>query len=136
MIDAKGCAGGTLRVVDGRGLVEKADGTNIPQPWLDDAKYYSRAGVPYRLTEGKAGWSVFVVPDAVSFDESLSNARAVAKSGTFTNLAEVFSGALDELLPPTQLPVDPADVERLLAYVYALNPTRRDPSGEVAGGPE
>lgn len=44
LVDAKGVGEGVLRLVDGVGCLERKDGTYTAQPWMDDAKAYSRAG--------------------------------------------------------------------------------------------
>lgn len=119
MVDAKGCAAGVLRVSDGHGQVLKDDGTEVPQLWLDDAKSYARAGVPYRLTDGKAGVNVFVVPDSVKWDPDLvDEARAFSRSGAIVDVSGVRGGDLSLLFPPGQSPADDADVERLRKYLY------------------
>jgi hypothetical protein len=122
MIDAKGCGAGSLRVHAGKGVLVRGDGTHASQPWMDDRTAYSRAGIPFRLTEGKAGLAVWVVPQATAYsDPSVVQARFLTRCGqcTVLNDAEVRAGELDALLPPPADSADPRDVERLLAYVSA-----------------
>ncbi len=135
MVDAKGCAAGALRVRDGHGHVAKEDGTEVAQPWLDDVKAYARAGVPYRLTEGKTGVNVFAVPDSVGWEPGLMDeAPAFARGGGIADVSGLRKGDLDELFPPGQLPASDADVERLRAHVYALNPSLRTSGGDADRG--
>lgn len=79
MIDAKGCGAGSLRVESGKGMLVRPDGSCVPRPWMDNRRAYARAGVPYRLTEGKGGVAVWVLPQATAYDHpSVARARFLA----------------------------------------------------------
>jgi hypothetical protein len=118
MIDAKGCGAGSLQVRAGKGVLVRGDSAQVPQPWMDDCSAYSRAGVPYRLTEGKAGIPVWVVPEATAYSHpSFRRARFLTRAGCVLNDAEVRAGELDACLPIPADPADPRDVQRLRAYV-------------------
>ena len=66
LVDAKGTAAGTLTTDSvGKGVLIQADGSKRPEPWLDNTRTRSAAGVLVRLT-GLRGWPVWVVPTARS----------------------------------------------------------------------
>lgn len=122
MLDAKGCGAGSLRVEEGAGVLVASDGRRTPQPWMDERTAYSRAGVPYRLTNGKGGVAIWVLPSHTAFDEpSVLNAKFLTTGGRMTVLhdTELAAGALDELLPAPALPADPRDIDRLRGHVSA-----------------
>jgi nuclease-like protein len=122
MIDAKGCGAGSLQVHDGKGVLMRDDGTSTPQPWMDDRTAYSRAGVPYRLTEGKGGAAVWVLPRVTTYDHpSFQRARFLSRGGHFYILhdAELADGELDAALPASGKPAEPRDVERLSVHLSA-----------------
>lgn len=133
MIDAKGCGAGSLQVHDGKGVLVREDGSRSPQPWMDDRKAYSRAGVPFRLTEGKGGVAIWVVPQATAYDHpSFPTARFLAHRNArlgVLNDAEVAAGELDAELPVPAAPADPRDVDRLHSYVSASDVLYRLGSG-------
>ncbi|WP_074352773.1 hypothetical protein [Mycobacteroides abscessus] len=120
MIDAKGCGAGTLGVdEDGNGILTDAAGNVRPQPWMDDLHSYSRAGVPFRLTGGKGGVPVWVLPDETGYDASIAGARFVQKEATVLSLTELAQGALDQLWP-LEAPApeaDPRDIARLRRHL-------------------
>jgi hypothetical protein len=51
------------------------DGSRASQPWMDNRYAYSRAGVPYRLTGGKAGVAIGVLPQATAYDHPVWRGR-------------------------------------------------------------
>ncbi|WP_158303096.1 nuclease-related domain-containing protein [Prauserella endophytica] len=123
MIDAKGCGAGSLRVEAGKGVLVRSDGSRSPQPWMDDQHAYSHAGVPFRLTNGKGGAAIWVVPHETSYDHpSVPRARFLSRKGAemcLLNDSEIAAGALDEVLPSPAQPVDLRDVDRLHPHVSA-----------------
>lgn len=123
MIDAKGCGAGVLQVHQGEGVLVREDGSRSPQPWMDDRKAYSRAGIPFRLTEGKGGVAVWVVPQATAYDHpSFLTARFLSRKNSrlsVLNDAEVAAGELGAWLPVPAATADPRDVDRLHSYVSA-----------------
>lgn len=120
MIDAKGCGAGSLQVRHGKGVLVREDGSCVSQPWMDERTAYSRAGVPFRLTGGKRGAGVWVVPEATIYDHpSVHQARFVSCGGCVLHDAEVASGELDALLPAPAASANPLDVERVERYVSA-----------------
>jgi hypothetical protein len=119
LADAKGTAAGILTTdARGRGLLIQADGAERSQPWLDNTKMNSAAGILLRLT-GLQGWPVWVVPDATRYDPEVLKARAFRYGGTICTISEVYSGSLDEVLPVPQPPADPLAVAALARYVTA-----------------
>jgi hypothetical protein len=119
MIDAKGCGAGILRLgTDGRGVLVDPQGGIHPQPWMDNRSAYAPSGALFRLTRGKPGVPVWVVPDATAYDEqTVGRATFLSRGGTILRLSEVIAGELDQLLPVGQLPAEPADVARLVRHV-------------------
>ncbi|HZE16337.1 MAG TPA: hypothetical protein VE197_11830, partial [Mycobacterium sp.] len=92
MIDAKGCGAGTLQTNErGKGILVDPAGKIRPQPWMDDAHSYSRAGIPYRLTEGKPGWLVWVLPETIQYDRSVLKARFIQRTGSVLTIDELES---------------------------------------------
>ena len=122
MIDAKGCGAGRLTIDrHGKGILIDTAGTARPQPWMDDLHSYSRAGIVYRLTSGKAGEAVWVLPDETQYDDTIAEARFAQRGGTVLSLTELGDGALDELAPlafPAP-PASPADIARLCRHLSA-----------------
>lgn len=134
MLDAKGCGAGTLKVDgQGKGILIDTAGNIRPQPWMDDLHSYSRAGIAYRLTGGKPGAAVWVVPEETDYDESIAEARFAERGATILNIKELAEGALDELeplvFPATE--ADSRDIDRLRRHVavdqypIAVSPRRR-----------
>lgn len=127
MIDSKGCGVGGLRVEAGKGVLVKPDGGRSAEPWMDDRHAYSRAGIPYRLTEGKGGTAIWVLPQATGYDHpTVTRARFLAdrpdggRDGMcLLHDTEIAAGALDELLPVPAVPANPRDVQRLHRHVSA-----------------
>lgn len=79
----------------------------------------SAAGVLFRLT-GLCGWPVWALPDVTTLDfPALVKARAFKGNGTVTQISDVYSGSLDEVMPVPQPPADPAAVATLVRYVTA-----------------
>ncbi|MCP3801994.1 hypothetical protein NLX83_22265 [Allokutzneria sp. A3M-2-11 16] len=74
---------------------------------MDDRKAYSRAGVPFRLTD-KGGIAVWVVPDTTAYDHpSFPTARFLSHHNArlcVLNDAEVAAAELDEWLPELAAP--------------------------------
>src|SRR5512143_2755257 len=95
LIDAKGCGSGHLQVLNGKGVLVH-DGTVIPQPWMDETKAYARAGALVRLTAGKPGFLVWVVPDGTEYGSSITRARFLAKGGCVLSPSDIVAGVLDE----------------------------------------
>ncbi|MGH3713377.1 MAG: nuclease-related domain-containing protein [Micromonosporaceae bacterium] len=123
MIDAKGCGAGVLGVDEaGRGVLVRADGSAQPQPWMDHARFYSLAGALFRLTSGKRGHPVWVVPDDTRYDQSIGNAAFLRRGGTIANIGEIRAGALDPRLPAPQAVAEPGDVARLLSHLCVASP--------------
>ena len=117
LVDAKGTAPGTLTTDSaGRGVLIEPDGSRRPEPWLDNTKMRSAAGVLVRLT-GLRGWPVWVVPDATEHDPGVLKARAFAPGGAICTIGDVYSGSLDEVLAVPQSPADPAAVAALARYL-------------------
>ncbi len=118
LIDAKGCGAGVLGTDDeGRGQLIAPNGERVAQPWMDTSRSYSQAGAAYRLTDGRKGQLVWVVPAETVIDEtSAARARIFEKSGTLCDLGEVVSGALTTMLPEPA-PVDPQVLERLNGHL-------------------
>jgi hypothetical protein len=117
LVDAKGTGGGTLTIdARGRGVLVQADGAERPEPWLDNSKMYSAAGVLMRLT-GHRGCAVWVVPDATRLDPGVLKARAFRYGGTICSISEVRNGRLAERFPVPQPPADPEVVTALARYV-------------------
>ena len=134
MIDAKGCGAGDLQVHDGKGVLVREDGTRTPQPWMDDRAAYSRAGIPYRLTEGKPGSAVWVLPRATTYGHpSVHKARFLSRGVIYIlHDAEVAAGELDTALPPSERSADPRDVARLSAHLSCPGIFRRiGPHGDL-----
>jgi hypothetical protein len=117
VIDAKGTAAGTLTIgAGGRGVLIGEDGTERPEPWLDNAKMHSAAGVLVRLT-ALPGWPVWVVPDLTKPDPAVLKARAFRYGGSICSIGEVYDGLLDRQLRPPQPPADPDVVAALARYL-------------------
>ncbi|WP_410583744.1 hypothetical protein [Amycolatopsis sp. lyj-108] len=135
LIDAKGCGAGSLQVGRGKGVLGRADRSRSSQPWMDDRKAYSRAGVPFRLTEGKGGVAIWVVPQATTYcHPSFPTARFLAHQNArlgLLNGAEVAAGELDAELSVPATPADPLDVDRLHSYVSAPDVLYRLDSGSA-----
>ena len=95
MVNAKDCGSGTLGTDSrGRGVLMHADGTLTPQPWLDDCRSYSHAGVLTRLT-GLKGCLVWVVPDGTSTTHpSAERARCLRYTGMIMTVGELLAGEL------------------------------------------
>ena len=120
LIDAKGTAAGTLTTDSaGKGALIHSDGSSRPEPWLDNTKMRSAAGVLVRLT-GLRGWLVWVVPDATKNDPGVFKARAFRDGGGICTISDVYSGQLDELLAAPQPPADPDAVAALARYVATV----------------
>jgi hypothetical protein len=119
LIDAKGTGAGTLTTDSaGKGVLVRPDGSTRPEPWLDNGKTRSAAGVLVRLT-GLRGWPVWVVPDGTKNDPGLFKSRAFRDGGGICTIGDVYSGQLDQLLAAPQPPADPAAVAALARYVTA-----------------
>ena len=119
MVDAKGTAAGTLTIDSaGKGVLIQADGSKRPEPWLDNTKMRSAAGVLVRLT-GLRGWPVWVVPDATKHDPEVLKARAFRPGGAICTISDVYGGSLDEVLAVPQPPADPDAVAALARYLTA-----------------
>lgn len=121
-IDAKGIGRGTLTVDDqGHGVQVHADGSRVPQPWLDSRRNYSYVAVMYRLT-GLPGYLVWFVPEAVGLDErTLGRAKCLTAGGTILT-ASSLEDSLGGLLCGRGAPADL--VERLAAYTAPVAPRR------------
>ena len=120
LVDAKGTGAGTLTTDSaGKGVLIQQDGSSRPEPWLDNTKTRSAAGILVRLT-GLRGWPVWVVPDATGHDPGVLKARAFAPGGAICTISDVYSGSLDQVLAVPQPPADPAGVAALARYVTAL----------------
>jgi hypothetical protein len=120
LIDAKGTAAGTLTTDSGgKGVLIHPDGSARPEPWLDNGKMRSAAGVLVRLT-GLRGWPVWVVPDGTTNDPGMFKARAFRDGGGICTIGDVYDGSLDQLLAVPQPPADPAAVAALVRYVSAV----------------
>jgi hypothetical protein len=77
------------------------------------------AGILVRLT-GLRGWPVWVLPDVTTLDcPRLVKARAFRAGGTVTQISDVYSGSLDEVMAPGQPPAAPAAAAALARYVTA-----------------
>jgi hypothetical protein len=117
VVDAKGTAPGTLTTDGaGRGVLIEPDGSRRAEPWLDNTKMRSAAGVLVRLT-GLRGWPVWVVPTATKHDPEVLKARAFRPGGAICTISDVYDGALDQVLAVPQPPADPAAVVALIRYV-------------------
>jgi len=117
LVDAKGTAAGTLTTDSaGKGVLIHADGSRRPEPWLDNTKTRSAAGVLVRLT-GLRGRPVWVVPDATKHDPEVLKERAFRPGGAICTISDVYGGALDEVLPLPQPPADPEAVAALERYL-------------------
>ena len=123
LIDAKGTAAG-IPTTDsaGKGVLIQPDGSRRPEPWLDNTKTRSAAGILVRLT-GMRGWPVYVVPDATKHDQGVLKARAFGPGGAICTISDVYSGSLDQVLAVPQPPADPAAVAALARYVAAATGT-------------
>lgn len=122
MVDAKGLGAGTLTTdARGCGILIQQDGTELPQRWMDVRTERSAAGVLVRLT-GLRGWPVWVLPDVTTLDlDKLPAARAFRAGGTVTQIADIYAGGLDKVLPVPQPPADPAIVAALAQYAAHLD---------------
>ncbi len=119
LIDAKETAAGTLTTgAAGKGVLIQADGTERPEPWLDNTKMNSAAGILVRLT-GLQGWPLWVVPDATKYDRGVLKARAFRHGGSICTISEVYGGSLDEVLAVPQRPAGPEAVAALARYLTA-----------------
>ena len=120
LVDSKGLGAGTLTTdPEGRGVLVQADGTSVPQQWMDSTREWSAAGVLFRLT-GLRGWPVWVLPDVTTLDlPGLGKARAFRSGGTVGQISDVYGGSLDEVLAVPQPPADPDAVAALGRYVTA-----------------
>jgi hypothetical protein len=120
LVDAKGMGAGTLTLdARGYGVLIRPDGTVQPQEWLDSGKTRAAAGVLFRLT-GLRGWPVWVLPDATTLGTRITEARAFeAGGGTITQMSDIYSGSLDDVLPVPQPPADLDAVATLDRYVTA-----------------
>lgn len=120
IVDAKGCGAGQLRVLAGKGELVRHDGTVRPQPWMDNQKHNALMGVVYRLTGGKQGRPVWVIPDETIYDESIGEARFLHyRSRRFVGLlAQLWELplALGDIFP-RQPGADPVDVQRIRAHL-------------------
>ncbi|GGT04484.1 hypothetical protein GCM10010156_72850 [Planobispora rosea] len=122
IIDAKGCGAGTLMLDPrGKGVLLKPDGTVAPQPWLDDRRAYSRAGIIYRLTGGLQGGTAWIVPDTTVLDLSIRHAicSASLKGGPVLPMRAITDGYFDQYFPAPQPTADPVHIEALSAYLSA-----------------
>lgn len=121
MADAKGVGQGQLLIEDGHGVLLTPSGERRPQPWLEDARAYSRAGAMFNLTGGKAGVMVWVLPDGVDFSHpSVRHPPCLSKGcGYLLSVRELARGELETIpeLPPPYAPADPRDVEELARHV-------------------
>jgi hypothetical protein len=119
LVNAKGTGAGTLTTESaGKGMLIQPDGSPRPEPWLDNTKMRSAAGVLVQLT-GLRGWPVWVVPDATRHDQGVLKARAFGPGGAICTISDVRSGSLDQVLAVPQRPADPATVAALARYVTA-----------------
>lgn len=122
MLDAKGCGAGTLGVDgQGKGILTDTTGNVRPQPWMDDQHSYSRAGIAYRLTGGKRGAAVWVVPEETHCDESIAKARFAERGATILNIKELAEGALD-VLESLVFPTPGAAPRKSSGYVVTWRP--------------
>ncbi|WP_152990674.1 nuclease-related domain-containing protein [Sphaerimonospora mesophila] len=120
IIDAKGCGAGTLGLdTDGKGMLVKADGTAVPQRWLDDRRAYSRGGIIYRLTGGLRGGTAWIVPDTTLLHPSIKHATCSTpgKGGPVLPMRAITDGYFDRYFPAPQPAADPAHIEALAAYL-------------------
>lgn len=104
--------------------------------------------MPYRLTGGKGGVAIWVLPQATAYDHpSVLGARFLSckPDGSrgetcLMHDTEIADGALDEILPIPATPADPRDVQRLHQHVsapdivYRLPLDERDSAGVDAPG--
>jgi hypothetical protein len=120
LVDAKGMGAGTLTLdARGCGMLIRPDGAVQPQQWLDSGKARAAAGVLFRLT-GLRGWPVWVLPDATTLGPRITEARVFgAGGGTVTQISDIYSRSLDDVLPVPQPPADPDVVAALDRYVTA-----------------
>ena len=118
LVDSKGGMGAGILTIGsaGKGVLIQADGTTEPQRWLDSTQERSAAGVLVRPS-GLRGWPVWVLPDVTTLGPDLDKARAFSRGGTITQISDVYSGSLDELLPVPQPLADPGAVAALARYV-------------------
>jgi len=120
LIDSKGLGAGTLTTgPDCRGVLIQAAGASEPQRWMDSTTERAAAGILFRLT-GLRGWPVWVLPDVTTLDfPGMRKARAFRAGGTISQISDIYSGSLDELLPVPQPPADPSHIAALARYVSA-----------------
>jgi hypothetical protein len=128
MADAKGIGQGRLLIEHGHGVLVTPDGQRRPQPWLDDARAYSRAGVMSDLTGGKRGVMVWVLPDGVDASHPSMLHPPCLREGSYgymLSVSELAAGELESIseLPTPYPPADPADVARLTRHVSDQAPT-------------
>lgn len=118
LVDSKGLGAGTLTTgPDGRGVLVQADGASEPQRWMDSTAERAAAGILFRLT-GLRGWPVWVLPDATTLDfPGMLKARAFRAGGTISQISDIYSGSLGELLPVPQASADPDAVAALVRYI-------------------
>jgi len=121
MADAKRVAQGRLMIDDGQGVLVTPSGQRRRQPWLENARAYSRAGAISDLAGGKKGVMVWVLPDSVDYSShpSMAHPPCLPKRrgayGYILSISELAAGELEtipELTPPYRTP-DPADMARL-----------------------
>ncbi|WP_160167461.1 nuclease-related domain-containing protein [Nocardiopsis chromatogenes] len=118
VIDAKGCGAGTLGVDEqGNGILVKQDRTVQAEHWLDDGRNYSRAGIPYRLTDGVRGNAAWIVPDSTSLHPSVEKAACRQKGGEILPLRAVNDGFFDQYFPAPQPPASPNRIARFERYL-------------------
>ena len=118
MIDANGCGAGTLRLDEaGRGVLVQADGGIKPQPWMDTQVAYASAGALCRLTDGKPGFMVWVVPNETHHGPDGLKAAFLRRTGCLVNLSDVAAGALDQVLPLPQPTALHTDVDELRGHL-------------------
>jgi len=95
-----------------------------------------------RLTGGKGGAAIWVLPQATAYDHpSVTLARFLSRrpDGSRGEMyllhdTEIAAGALDEILPGPAVAADPRDIERLHRHVSAPDVVYRLPIGEREPG--
>jgi hypothetical protein len=129
MIDAKGVGRGQLKVENGRGVLVPPRGVVRPQPWMDDGRGMSRAGILFKLT-GLEGVRVWVFPEGVDYTHpSLQRARCFAHprpavgeppppGDPVLTIHELAAGELEGLdeLPVPYRPAPPQAIDVLCAH--------------------
>ncbi|PDP86051.1 hypothetical protein CQJ94_20165 [Glycomyces fuscus] len=120
LVGAQECGAGILGTdARGRGRLTTPGGETVAQPWMDTTRLRAQAEAARRLTHGKEGELVWVVPHQTGLDAlSVVRARLFEHGGTMCGLGRVVAGSLAPVLPAPE-PVDSWDVERLAGHLAA-----------------